>query len=97
MLRKLDGTGLMDIDMTTAYTDNTLILVEHRVDGRGIGLSAASQKEDLGIRQPAGFTDTILGAFAELIESIRSGMGVIILNQILQHLGVRTIVVVTFK
>ena len=70
MLRELHGSGLMDVDMTTAHTDNTFILVEHRVDGGGIGLGATCQEEDLGIGHAAGFADTVLGPFAELVEAV---------------------------
>ena len=41
VLRKLDGTSLVDVDMTRADADDALILIEHGVDGGGVGLRAA--------------------------------------------------------
>ena len=49
MLGKLNGTSLVYIDMTTTYADNSLVLIQHRVDGGSIGLGATCKEEYLGI------------------------------------------------
>ena len=49
MFGKLHSTSLVYINMSTAHTNHTFVLVKHRVDGGGIGLGASSQKEYLGI------------------------------------------------
>ena len=97
MFRELHGAGFMDIDMAAAHTDNTFILVEHRVDGGGIGLGAARQEEDLGIGHAAGFADTVLGPFAELVEAVGRRLGVVVFHQIVDYLLTGTVVVITFK
>ena len=97
MLGELHSASLMDIDMAAAHTDDTLILVEHRVYGGGIGLGAARQEEYLGIGYAAGFTDTVLGPFAELIEAVGRRLGIVVFNQIVNHLLTGTVVVITFK
>ncbi len=49
MLCELHGTGLMDIDMTAAHTDDTFVLIEHGVDGGGVSLGATGEEKNLGI------------------------------------------------
>ena len=46
---KLHGTCLVNINMSTTHTNHTLILIEHRVNGSGVGLGSASQKEYLRV------------------------------------------------
>ena len=97
MLRKLHGTRLMNIDMTAAHADDTLILIEHGVDGGGVGLGAASEEENLGIRQAASLADAVLSTLAERVETIRSGFGIVMFYQVVEHLLASPIVVVTFE
>ena len=97
MLSKLHCSGLMDIDMATAHANDTLILVKHRVNGSGIGLGTTRQEEYLGIGHAAGFADTVFGSFAELVETVRRRLGIVVFHQIVYHLLTGTVVVITFK
>ena len=97
MLRKLHGTRLMDVDMTTADADDALVLIEHGVDGGSIGLRAAREEENLGVGHSASLADTSLSPLAICIEAIGSGFAVVVLHQVLQYQGVSPVVVVAFK
>ena len=97
VFRKFYGTSLVDIDMSTSDTDDTLVLVEHGVDGGGIGLCATRQEKYLGIGHADSLADTLLGTLRELVEAIRCGLLIIVLDEILQHFRMGTIVIVTFK
>ena len=97
MLGELYSTSLVYVDMTAANTNHTLVLIQHRVDGGGIGLGTASQKENLGIRQSAGYADALFGTFAKLIKTIRGWFGIVVFNQVLQNFWMSPVVVVTFK
>ena len=97
MFRELHGSGLMDVDMTTAHTNHTLVLVKHRVDGGGIGLGATRQEENLGIGHATGFTDTVFGTFTELVETVGCRLGIVVFHQIVHHLLAGTVVIITFK
>ena len=97
MLRKLDGTSLVDVDMTRADADDALVLVEHGVDGGGVGLRAARQEEYLRVGHADSLADTVLGTVAELIKTVGRGLGTIVLHKLFEHLRVRPVVVVAFK
>ena len=97
VLGELYGTGLMDVDMTCVYTDDTLILIEHGVDGGGIGLRAARQEKYLGIGHPDSLTDAPLGTLRERVKTIGCGFLIVILDEVLQHFRVGTVVIITFK
>ena len=97
VLGELHGAGFVDVDMARVDTDDALVLVEHRVDGGGVGLGAARQEEHLGVGQSAGLADALLGTLGELVEAIGGGSGVIPPHEVLHHLGMGTIVVVAFE
>ena len=97
MFCKLYGSSLVDVDVTAAHTDHTLILVEHGVNGGGVGLRAARQEEYLGIGQTARLTDTVLGSFRELIKAVGRGLGTIMSDQMVEHLLAGSVIIVTFK
>ena len=97
VLSKFDGTSLMNINMTRTNADNTLILIEHGVNGGSIGLCTASQKEYLRIGHADSFADTLFGTFREFVEAIRCRLGIIILDKIGQHLRVCPVIIVTFE
>ena len=97
MLRKLHGTRLMDIDMTTAHTDDALVLIEHRVDGGGVGLGTAGEEENLGIGQPASLTDAVLGSLTEFVETVGCGFGIVVFHQVVEHLLTSPVIIVTFE
>ena len=93
MLCELHGTCLMDIDMTAAHADDTLILIEHGVDGSGVGLGTTGEEENLCIWQAASLTDAVLGSLAKGVETIGRGFG----NQIVEHLLTSSVIIVTFE
>ena len=97
MLCELHSSGLVDIDMTAAHTDDTFILIEHGVDGGGVGLGATSEEEDLGIGQPASLTDAVLGTLTEGIETIGCGFSIVVSHQVVKHLLTSSIIIVTFE
>ena len=97
VLGKLDGPRLMDIDMAGANTDDAFVLIEHGVDGGGIGLRTTRQKEYLCIGHANGLTDKLLGTFRELVEPVRRRFGIVVAYQILEHLRMGTVVIVAFK
>ena len=97
MIRELHGTSLVHVDMTAADTDNTLILIEHRIDGSGIGLRTSRQEKDLRIRQTTGLADTSLGTFRELVEAIWCRPRIVILHEVVDHLLTGSIVIITFE
>ena len=87
----------MDIDMTAAHTDDTLILIKHRVDGGGVGLGTTGEEENLGIGQAASLADAVLGTLAEGIETIGRGFGTVVSDQIVEHLLAGSVIIVAFK
>ena len=97
MLGELHGTCLMDIDMTAAHADDTLILIEHGVDGGGVGLGTTGEEENLGIWQAASLTDAVLGSLAKGVETIGRGFGTVVSDQIVEHLLTSSVIIVTFE
>ena len=97
VLRKLYGTSLMNIDMSRIHGNHALILVEHRVNHRGIGLRTASQKENVRVIILAGFFYEVLCPHATLVSTIGLSAQVVGLNQFLQHLWMCAITVVVIK
>ena len=97
MLGKLYSTCFMHVDMTATHTDNTLVLVQHRVDGSGVSLSTAGEEEYLSIGQTAGHADALFCTFTKLVETVWGWFGVVVFNQVLQNLWMSPVVVVAFK
>ena len=97
MLRELDGSCLMDIDVTRPHTNDSLVLIEHRVDGGGVGLGASGEEEYLRIGQSASLTDSGFGAFGELVETVGRGLGGVIPYEIVKNLLTGPVVIVAFK
>ena len=97
MLRKLHGTSFVNVDMACSYADDTLILIEHRVDGRGISLCSSCQEENLGIGQSAGLADPLFSTLGELVEAIGGGLGTIVFYQIVDHLLASAVIIVAFE
>ena len=83
VLRKLNGSSLVDVDMATADADDALILIEHGINGGSIGLRASRQEENLGIGHTDSLADTAFGALAEFVEAIGRRLGIVILDQVL--------------
>ena len=97
MAGSLDGRGFVHVDMAGIDGDHGLVGTHHAINDGGIGLRAAHQEEDFGIRCAAGHAYLLLGLFAIYIKSIgcrRLGIG---FHESLYHLRMRPVVVVTFK
>ena len=94
MLGELDGACLVDVDMAGAHTEDALILIEHGVNGGGVGLCAASEEEDLGIGQSAGLTDEVAGLFGELVEAVGRGTGIVVTHKGVENKGMGAVGVV---
>jgi hypothetical protein len=87
----------MDVDMARTHTDDTFILIEHRVDGGGIGLGASCEEEYLGIGQSAGLTDLLLGPLRKFVEAIGRRLGTVIPDEIVKNLLTSPVVVIAFE
>ena len=97
VLCKLHRTSLVHVDMTAAHAYYAFILIQHRVDGGGIGLCASGQEEYLCIGQSAGHAYALLGTLAKLVEAVWCGLRVVVFYEVLQYLRMSPIVVVTFE
>ena len=93
----LDGTGLVDVDMSGVGTDDGLAGGEAGVDDGGIGLGASGEEVDVGIGTLACLADLAACAFAPLVEAIGETLPGVGVDEVLQHLGMSTIVIVTFE
>ena len=93
----LDGTGLVDVDMSGVGTDDGLAGGEAGVDDGGIGLGASGEEVDVGIGTLACLADLAACAFAPLVEAIGETLLLVGVDEVLQHLGMSTIVIVTFE
>ena len=97
MFGKLNGTSLMDVDMTRAHTDDTFVLVEHGVNGGGISLRATRQEEYLGIGHADSLANALFGALRELVEAVGCRLGIVVAHQVFKHLGVCPVVIIALK
>ena len=97
MFRELHRTSLMHVDVSRTDADDALILIEHRVDGCGVGLCTARQEEDLGVGHAAGFTDAGLGSVTEFVEAIGCWLGAVVFHKVVKHFLTSSVVVVTFE
>ena len=97
MTGQLNGSRLVNIDMTGLSCNHGLIRAEHAVKGGGIGLGAASKIIYLGIGDTANFAYLRCGTLAVFVKTVGQGLTVVGLYQMAQHFGVGTIVVVAFK
>ena len=97
VFRELHGSGLMHVDMSRTDADDAFILVEHRVDGRCIGLSTACQEENLSIGQAAGFANACLRTITEFVEAIGCWLGAVVLHEVVNYLLTSSVVVVAFE
>ena len=97
MLCKLDGSCLVGVDMSAIYSDDTLIGMQDGVDDCCVGLGAPRQEEYLCIGCTAGSLDLLLCLHAPFIVAIAETLFVVGLYQSLQHLRVRTVIIIAFK
>ena len=97
MLGELDGTSFMNVDMTGTDTENAFILIEHGVDGGGVGLRSAGKEENLSIGQTDGLTNKVLGVVGVGIEAVGGGTGVIMTDKGVEYKWMSAVVVVAFE
>ena len=97
MTAKLDGTALMDIDVSRFNGQHTLITVQHGVDDGGIGLRTAHKEKDVSIRAVAGCADLLLGRCAVIIQAVSCGLFIVGLCEPTQYRLVATIVIITLE
>ena len=71
--------------------------VAPKLDQSDLGLGAACQEEYLGVGQSASHADTLLGALAELVETVGCGFGVVVSDEVLQHFWMCPVVIITFE
>lgn len=94
---ELDGTGLMQADMTRVCRDDALIRGEQRVDDRRIRLRAADEKIDIGLRALAGRPDLRTRRLADGIRAIAKHRHAIHFRKTLQYLRMSSFHVIRCK
>lgn len=67
---RLNCARLMNGNMTGLGGENPFVARKNRVNRDGIGLRAALEEEDAGLRRPAGLTDEAAGIFGKLILAV---------------------------
>ena len=72
--RGLDGAGLMGVDVAGVGGDDRLVGLQKRVDDHQIGLGAAHQKVDVGVRGLAQAADQIGGGLAAGVHAVAAGL-----------------------
>ena len=97
MTGQLNGSRLVNIDVTGFGCYHGLIRAEHPVKGGGIGLGAACEIIYLGFGSETGLAYLRGGTLAVFVKTVGQGLTVVGLYQMAQHFGVGTIVVVAFK
>ena len=97
VLCKLDGTSLVNIDMSTIYCNYALILVEHRVDNRGVGLCASCKEEDVSFIILTSLLYQFLCPHATLVSPVGLSSQFIGLNQFLEYFWMCSVTVVVVK
>ena len=90
-------TGLMDIDMSRDSTEHTLVLAKCRIDHGDIGLGSAYQEMYCQAVIPTGLTDFFSRHFTVLILAVARCLLHIGLHQTLQHLRMRSLIIVTLE
>ena len=94
---KLHRAGLVGVNMAGGGADHTLKFLQHRGNHDGVGLGAAHQKLHICLLATAGFFDLLCRAGAVGIAAVAGLHLQIGVDQLLQHLGVGTGYVITFK
>ena len=81
VLGELDGTGFVDVDVAGGDAEDAFVLIEHGVDGGGVGLGAASEEEDLGVGEATGLADEGTGTVGILVEAVGDGTGGVVAHK----------------
>ena len=97
MPRHLHGTRLMNVDMSGVGCQDPFIELQHRVDDHHIGLSTANQEEHFSIRTLTSLDDLFAGSLTKLVKTVTGSEFLIRIYQVLQHLGMHTVVIVALE
>ena len=87
----------MDVNVPRIGRKNRLIRPQDSVDDRRVGLRAASQQENIGLRHLAQRAYLLFGTLRIDIKSVGGGALVVGLHQTTQHQRMRTIIVIAIK
>ena len=90
-------SGLMDVDVAGLRGNYALMRAQRCADHGEIGLRAAHQEVDAGLRRPAGLPDEFPGLAAELILPIAHGLCQIGGAELFQNPGMRSLGVIAVK
>ena len=83
--------------MAGTDAEDAFVLIEHGVDGGGIGLGTAGKEEYLSIGQTDRLTDKVLGVGRVSIESVGGGTGVVMANKGIENKGVGAVIVIAVE
>ena len=97
MSAALDGTALMDADVSGLDTDDSFHGWKKTVNDGGVGLRAPDKEEHVSRLVLAGMADLGLGLFRPFVEAVGEALDAVGLHEVLQHLGVCSVVVVAFE
>ena len=90
-------TGLMDIDMSRDSAEHALVLAKCCIDHCDIGLGPTYQEMDCQAVIPTCLTDLLARLFTVFILTVARCLLHIGLHQALQHLRMRSFIIVTLE
>ena len=90
----LDGAGLVGVHMAGMDGNHRLIGGQERGDGHQVGLGAAHQKMDVGVRRIAELADQVRRLLAVVIHAIAAGLFQVGIRQSLEYLGMCALAVI---
>ena len=90
-------TGLMDIDMSRDSAEHALVLAKCCIDHCEIGLGTTYQEMDCQAVIPTCLTDLLARLFTVFILTVARCLFHIGLHQTLQHLRMRSLIIVTLE
>ena len=93
----LDGAGLVAVDVAADGGQNALPGAEDGGNDRGVGLGAAHQEVDIGLRRLAGGPDLLPGGVAVLVLAVAHGLHHIRFVQLCHQGGVGTLQIIAVE
>ena len=90
-------TGLMDINMSRDSAEHTLVLAKCRIDHGDIGLGSTYQEMYCQAVIPTDLTDLLARLFTVFVLAVTRCLLHIGLHQTLQHLRMRSLIIVTLE
>ena len=94
---RLDGAGLMAVDVTGHSTYHALPRTQKRGDHGGVGLRAANEEVDVGLGRVAGSAHLSTGTVADLVAAVTHGLHHVGLHHALHNGAVGTLQIVAVK